>query len=72
MSRSGTIHDKNGLTKAGRSWDKHGQRAGTVFPKAVGNIYEKNTRGQRVLDEILNHPRKIISIRSDATPRMGL
>ncbi len=60
MSHSGTLHDRGGLSKAGRALDKHGRRIDTVFPKATGNIHEKNMQGQRLLDEILNHPQKII------------
>ncbi|MDN3508554.1 MAG: hypothetical protein P0S93_00735 [Candidatus Neptunochlamydia sp.] len=31
-----------------------------MFPKATGNLYEKNMQGQKVLDEISNHPDKKI------------
>ena len=60
MSHAGTFHDRGGLTKAGRALDKHGRRVDTVFPEAMGNIHEKNMQGQRILDEILNHPNKKI------------
>ena len=60
MSHAGTFHDRGGISKAGRALDKHGQRFDTVFPKAVGSIHEKNIQGQKVLDEILNHPDKKI------------
>ena len=60
MSHAGTFHDRGGISKAGRALDKHGQRIDTVFPKAVGSIHEKNIQGQKVLDEILNHPDKKI------------
>lgn len=58
MNHAGTFHDRGGLTKAGRALDKHGQRPDMVFPKAMGNIHEKNMQGQKVLDEILKHPDK--------------
>jgi len=44
------------LTKAGRAIDKHGGRAGSVFPKPVGNVAKKNMQGQFHLDNILTHP----------------
>jgi hypothetical protein len=62
MSHAGTFHDRGGLSKAGRALDKHGRRIDTVFPKATGNIHEKNMQGQRVLDEILDHPQKRVVI----------
>jgi hypothetical protein len=67
MSHAGTFHDRGGLTKAGRALDKHGQRVDTVFPKALGSVHEKNLQGQRILDEILNHPNKRIIL--DKAPR---
>ena len=60
MSRVGTFHDRGGLTKAGRALEKKGGRGGSVFPKATGNVREINMQGQRMLDEILNHPDKHI------------
>ena len=69
MSHAGTFHDRGGLSKA-EALDKHGQRVDTVFPKAVGSVHEKNIQGQKILDEILNHPDKTIKIRDDATARI--
>jgi len=45
------------LTKTGRAIDKHGGRAGSVFPKPVGNIAKKNMQCQFHLDDILTHPK---------------
>ena len=67
MNHAGTFHDRGGLTKAGRALDKHGRRIDTVFPEAVGSVHEKNIQGQRILDEILNHPDKKIIL--DKAPR---
>jgi hypothetical protein len=67
MSHAGTFHDRGGISKAGRALDKHGQRVDTVFPKAVGSVHEKNVQGQKILDEILNHPDKQIIL--DKAPR---
>ncbi|MCB1072606.1 MAG: hypothetical protein KDK96_05830 [Chlamydiia bacterium] len=58
MSHAGTFHDRGGLTKAGRSLEKKAGRIDSVFPKPSGNVHEVNMQGQRILDEILNHPDK--------------
>ena len=55
LSETGTFPDRGGLTKAGRAFEKHGQRSDTVFPRPRGTVHEKNVEGQRTLDEILNH-----------------
>ena len=57
LSKAGQVMDRAGLTKAGRALEKHGNRAGTVFPKATGNTVTKNLQGQFHLDDILTHPR---------------
>lgn len=53
--------DRGGLTKAGRALDKHGNRPGSVFPKATGNPVNKNLQGQHHLDDILTHPNSTFS-----------
>ncbi|WP_316355853.1 hypothetical protein [Candidatus Neptunichlamydia sp. REUL1] len=70
MSHSGTFHDRGGLSQAGRALQKKTDRLGSVFPKPSGNIHEVNMHGQKVLDEILNHPDKVI-IRDTAKKRYG-
>ena len=60
MSHAGTFHDRGGLSQAGRALEKKGGRAGSVFTKPKGSIHQKNMEGQRILDEILNHPGKKI------------
>lgn len=60
LSNAGKAIDREGLTKAGRALDKHGNRPGSVFPKATGNQEMKNMQGQAQLDTILNHPESII------------
>ena len=45
--------DKNGLTKAGRALQKHGDRDGSVFPKSTGNAAARNQQGQGILNGIL-------------------
>jgi RHS repeat-associated protein len=54
MSKAGQQFDRNGLTVAGRALQKHGDRAGSVFPKSSGSAAARNAQGQEVLDGILN------------------
>jgi hypothetical protein len=60
MSHAGTFYDRGGFTKAGRALQKKTDRAGSVFPKPTGTPHEVNLKGQKMLDEILNHPDKVI------------
>lgn len=53
LLKAGLQLDKNGLTKAGRALQKHGDRAGSVFPKSSGNAASRNQQGQDVLEGIL-------------------
>ncbi|ADI37763.1 hypothetical protein [Waddlia chondrophila] len=56
LSKAGQEWDRGGLTRAGRALDKHGNRSGSVFPRAFGNPEFKNVQGQFHLDDILTHP----------------
>lgn len=47
------------MTKAGRALDKHGGRPGSIFPKPVGNIHNRNVQGRFHLDDILTHPESV-------------
>lgn len=51
--------DKGGLTKAGRTQQKHGDRVGSAFDPAKGKPEEKNAQGQRTLDGIVNSPDRV-------------
>ena len=62
LSKAGQMLDRNGLTRAGRALDKHGNRPGSVFPKAFGDIANKNALGQYHLDDILTHPETFLKI----------
>ena len=62
FSAAGHALDRGGLTRAGRALDKHGGRAGSVFPKAAGNPASKNLQGQLHLDDILTDPRSRFSV----------
>ncbi|MCP5517100.1 MAG: hypothetical protein H7A45_07585 [Verrucomicrobiales bacterium] len=60
MLNAGQAPDKNGLTVAGRALQKHGDRAGSVFPKSTGNPAARNAQGQKVLGEILQSKNQTI------------
>ena len=53
-SQAGQVLDREGLTKAGRALDKHGNRVNSPFPIATGNPASKNMQGQFHLDDISN------------------
>ncbi|NGX35647.1 MAG: hypothetical protein K1000chlam1_00477 [Candidatus Anoxychlamydiales bacterium] len=61
LTEAGKVFDRSGLTKAGRALAKHGGREGSVFPNLKGNPMQINQQGQKILEKILNDPkRKII------------
>ncbi|WP_051201266.1 hypothetical protein [Leptospira alexanderi] len=60
LINAGNELDRNGLTKAGRALQKHGDREGSVFPVSSGSPSERNTQGEKVLQGILQSPDKII------------
>jgi RHS repeat-associated protein len=64
--RAGNAIDRNGLTAAGRSLQKHGSRAGSVFPRATGSVESINMQGETILREILNNSAKTSTLRYHA------
>ncbi|MBC6479120.1 MAG: hypothetical protein GDA56_16495 [Hormoscilla sp. GM7CHS1pb] len=56
MSQAGLAPDKGGLTKAGRAFEKHAQRAPQIWGSLQGDVQMKNQRGQGILEEIINSP----------------
>ena len=44
--------DRNGLTKAGRALQKHGDRSGSVFSKSTGKAVARNQQGQDIVEGI--------------------
>jgi len=56
LANAGKAMDRGGLTRAGRALEKHGGRQGSLFPKATGNVAEKNRQGQEILEDILTNP----------------
>jgi hypothetical protein len=62
LSDASKVIDRAGFTKAGRGLMKHGYREKTVFPKPTGNPSHINEHGQKILDSILNHPERTVSV----------
>lgn len=60
LIRAGAELDRGGLKKAGRALEKHGSRPGSVFPQTTGNVGNKNTQGQAVLDALLRSKQQSI------------
>lgn len=56
LSRAAGAVDRNGLSGAGRALQKHGDRAGSAFPRSTGTAAERNAQGQAVVDDILTAP----------------
>lgn len=54
--KAGDQADRNGLTRAGRALQKHGDRLGSSFPKATGTAREKNEQARAILETILTDP----------------
>lgn len=61
--------DKGGLTTVGRALQKHGSRAGSVFPKVAGSPAVINAQGEAVLRDIITNPSVSTTIRHHA--RLG-
>jgi len=66
LLRSASIIDKGGLTKAGRSLQKHGSRIGSKYPVARGNADAINNQAQNILKSILNDPNVVVTKRYHA------
>ena len=56
LLKAASAPSKGGLTAVGRALQKHGSRAGSIYPKATGNAASINAQGQSVLKGILNNP----------------
>jgi hypothetical protein len=69
LIEAGKVIDRSKFTKAGRGLMKHGYREKSVFPKPVGNQVQINAQGQKILEQIINHPNKVISYKN--TRRLG-
>lgn len=54
------------MTAAGRALQKHGNRVGSIYPKATGNAAAINAQGETVLKGILTNPNAINTVRYHA------
>ena len=66
LLKAGNALEKGGLTAAGRALQKHGNRVGSIFPKATGNAAAINAQGEAVLNGILTNPNVIKTVRHHA------
>jgi hypothetical protein len=62
LFNAGKVFDRGGLTKAGRALAKHGGRERSVFLKPTGTPAQINQQAQAILENILNHPNKIVKV----------
>jgi len=53
LLKSANQPERNGLTKAGRALQKHGERKNSVFPKPVGNPEALNQQAIDIVNNIL-------------------
>ena len=66
MIKAANKIEKAGLSRAGFELQKHGDRVGSVFPKAKGNPSKINIQAEKILREILNHPKTNSIVRHHA------
>lgn len=56
LSKAGEEPFRNGLTRAGHSFQEHGDRSSGIWEKPRGNPEQLNATGQRTLDSVINAP----------------
>ncbi|MEM6456450.1 MAG: RHS repeat-associated core domain-containing protein, partial [Acidobacteriota bacterium] len=56
LSRAASVPDRNGLTAAGRSLQKHSSRPASAFDTKLTRASDLNQAGQAVVDEIVMSP----------------
>jgi len=66
LIKAGNEADRGGLTIAGRSLQKHGNRTGSLFPRVKGTVEEINSQGESVLMNILTNPKVTTTTRHHA------
>ncbi|UQX88699.1 hypothetical protein M6D93_01545 [Jatrophihabitans telluris] len=62
LESSANAIDRNGLTRAGRALQKHGDRPGSVFPRSVGSAEARNAQGLGQVNAILNDPNRTVDV----------
>ena len=55
LLKAATARDRNGLTRVGRQFQKHGSRPESNLPRATGNPDSINSQGLAALNEILSN-----------------
>ena len=58
--KAGEEPDRNGLTRVGRTGQKHGDRAGSLYPRPPSSTAGKNASGSQILRGILNSSARYI------------
>jgi filamentous hemagglutinin len=66
LANAANLPDRGDLTVAGRSLQKHGERADSLFPKARGNPQSVNEQACSIVDDILNNPDSTQTVRHHA------
>ena len=69
LSDAARAHDRGGLTKAGRSLQKHGNRSESAFARPSGSPEDINRQGHGIVDDILTNPESTVSTKE--TGRFG-
>lgn len=62
LESSANAIDRNGLSRAGRALQKHGDRPGSVFPRSVGSAQARNAQGLDQVNAILNDPNRTVDV----------
>jgi hypothetical protein len=62
LEASANAADRNGLTRAGRALQKHGDRGGSVFPRSTGGAEARNAQGIDQVNAILNDPNRTVDV----------
>jgi hypothetical protein len=62
LEASANAMDRNGLTRAGRALQKHGDRPGSVFPRSTGSAEARNAQGIDQVNAILNDPNRTVDV----------
>jgi filamentous hemagglutinin len=60
LLNSANLPDRGELTKAGRALQKHGERAGSLFPKPQGNPQTINRQAAELIETILKNSQSIM------------
>ena len=66
LMRAANSQSKSGLTEVGRSLQKHGDRAGSLYPNARGNPSTVNVQANKILTDIISNPSKTVTFRHHA------